>query len=152
MSNIDYATFYIDGLCFGITALDVLELNKNLDVTPVPKSPNTVRGLMNLRGQLVPAIDMYERLRLSKKSSLQEIISIILQCDGFLIALLVDDVGPIISLDESSFELPPNNFSLVSRELVLGVHKLQDRLIIILDPKGISNLSGLNNKQKLQIS
>jgi len=152
MSNIDYATFYIDGFCFGITALDVLELNKNLDVTPVPKSPNTVRGLMNLRGQLVPAIDMYERLRLSKKSSLQESISIILQCDGFLIALLVDDVGPIISLDESSFELPPSNFSLVSRELVLGVHKLQDRLIIILNPKGIADFSGLNNKQKLQIS
>jgi len=152
MMNTDYATFYVDGLFFGITATDVLELNNNLEVTPVPKSPNTVRGLMNLRGQLVPAIDMYERLNLSKKSSLQEIISIILQCDGFLIALLVDDVGPIISLDESSFELPPSNFSLVSRELVLGVHKLQERLIIILNPKGIANFSVMNNKQKLQIS
>ena len=152
MSNNDYATFYVHGLFFGINANDVLELNKNLDVTPVPKSPNTVRGIMNLRGQLVPAIDMYERLRLSNKSSRQETINIILQCDGFLIALLVDDVGPIISLDESSFELPPNNFSLVSRELVLGVHKLQDRLIIILDSKGIAQFSDINNKQKLQIS
>jgi purine-binding chemotaxis protein CheW len=152
MSNTDYATFYVNGLFFGITANDVLELNKNLDVTPVPKSQNIVRGIMNLRGQLVPAIDMYERLDISNKSSRLETINIILQCDGFLIALLVDDVGPIISLDESSFELPPNNFSLVSRELVIGVHKLQDRLIIILDPKGISRFSKVNNKQKLQIS
>jgi purine-binding chemotaxis protein CheW len=151
MISRDYASFFLGGLYFGITATDVLELNNNLDLTLVPKAPPTVRGIMNLRGQLVPAIDMYERLGLSKKSTRQETINIILQCNSFLIAILVDDVGPIVSLDESSFELPPSNFSLVSRELVLGVHKLQERLMIILDAKGITHFSEINNKQ-LQIS
>ncbi|MEI7530466.1 MAG: chemotaxis protein CheW [Betaproteobacteria bacterium] len=151
MMTSDYASFYLDGLYFGITATEVLELNNNLDVTPVPKSPKTVRGIMNLRGQLVPAIDMYQCLGLTKKTNKEETISIILQGDGFSVALLVDDVGPIIPLYESTFEQPPNNFSLVSRELVLGVHKLPERLIIILDPKGIANFVGVKKKQ-LQLS
>ena len=131
----DFATFYLGGLYFGITATDVLELNKNLDVTRVPKSPKTVRGIMNLRGQLVPAIDMYERLGLENTSHQQETISIILQCEGMLIALLVDNVGEIIPLEQNTFEPPPNNFPKMSRELVLGVHKLPEKLLLILDPK-----------------
>ena len=53
-------------------------------------------------------------------------------------ALLVDDAAEILSLDQETFEPPPSNFSLVSRELVLGVHKLSDRLLLILDPKLIN--------------
>ena len=134
----DFVTFYLGGHQFGINASDVLELNRNLEVTPVPKSAKTVRGIMNLRGQLVPAIDMYERLNLERHSGMTESISIILRSDGFLVALLVDDAAEILSLDQETFEPPPSNFSLVSRELVLGVHKLSDRLLLILDPKLIN--------------
>jgi len=134
----DFVTFYLGGHYFGINAADVLELNRNLEVTPVPKSAKTVRGIMNLRGQLVPAIDMYERLNLEAHAGKTESISIILQCDGFLVALLVDDVGEILSLDQDTFEPPPSNFSVISRELVLGVHKLPVRLLLILDPSLIN--------------
>ena len=134
----DFVTFYLGGNYFGINASDVLELNRNLEVTPVPKSPKTVRGIMNLRGQLVPAIDMYERLNLERHSGLTESISIILRRDGFLVALLVDDAGEILSLDQDTFEPPPSNFSVISRELVMGVHKLSDKLLLILDPKLIN--------------
>ena len=134
----DFVTFYLGGNYFGINASDVLELNRNLEVTPVPKSPKTVRGIMNLRGQLVPAIDMYERLNLERYSGLTESISIILRSDGFLVALLVDDAGEILSLDQDTFEPPPSNFSVISRELVMGVHKLSDKLLLILDPKLIN--------------
>ena len=134
----DFVTFYLGGNYFGINASDVLELNRNLEVTPVPKSPKTVRGIMNLRGQLVPAIDMYERLNLERYSGLTEAISIILRSDGFLVALLVDDAGEILSLDQDTFEPPPSNFSVISRELVMGVHKLSDKLLLILDPKLIN--------------
>ena len=120
-----------------------------MDVTPVPKSPKIVRGIMNLRGQLVPAIDMYERLNLESRSAKAESVSIILQCDGYLIAILVDDVGEILSLEQDTFEPPPSNFSTVSRELVLGVHKLSDKLLLILDPKRIDQRVDQPKKQFL---
>lgn len=126
------------GNYFGINAADVLELNRNFEITPVPKSLKTVRGIMNLRGQLVPAIDMYERLNLQADARKTESISIILQCDGFLVALLVDDVGEILSLDQETFEPPTSNFPIISRELVLGVHKLPTKLLLILDPSLIN--------------
>jgi purine-binding chemotaxis protein CheW len=93
---------------------------------------------MNLRGQLVPAIDMYERLGLQIQSNKIEAISIILQCDGFLIALLVDDIGEILNFNDDAFEPPPSNFSLISRELIVGAYKLPERLILILDQKLIA--------------
>ena len=130
----DFVTFYLGGNYFGINAAEVIELNRNLDVTPVPKSAKTVRGIMNLRGQLVPAIDMYKLLNLDAHADQSESISIILKQDGFLVALLVDDAGEILSLDQDTFESPPSNFSVISRELVLGVHKLPDKLLLILDP------------------
>lgn len=134
----DFVTFYLGGHYFGINASNVLELNRNLDVTPVPKSQKSIRGIMNLRGQLVPAIDMYERLNVQRHSELPEAISIILQSDNFLVALLVDDVGEILSLNHDTFEPPPSNFSVTFRELVFGAHKLSDRLLLILDPKLIT--------------
>ena len=134
MSNTgNYLTFSLGELFFGITATDVLELNNSLEVTPVPKSPPTVRGIANLRGQIVPAINMYALLGLKNISGRKETISIILKCEGILIAVMVDKVGDIISLEEDTFEPPPNNFSPLARDLVMGVHKLPDRLLLILD-------------------
>jgi purine-binding chemotaxis protein CheW len=148
-ASTDFATFYLGGHYFGINVADVYELNRNMDVTPVPKSPKIVRGIMNLRGQLVPAIDMYERLNLESRSAKAESISIILQSDGYLIAILVDDVGEILSLEQDTFEPPPSNFSIISRELVLGVHKLSGRLLLILDPKRIDQRIDQPKKQLL---
>jgi len=132
-TSADFVTFYLGENYFGINAAEVLELNRSLDVTPVPKSSKTVRGIMNLRGQLVPAIDMYELLNLNYHPDKTESISIILKQDNFLVALLVDDAGEILSLDQDTFEPLPSNFSEISRELILGVHKLPDRLLFILD-------------------
>ena len=147
MSNAgDYLTFSLGKFSFGIFATDVLELNKNLSVTHVPKSPETVRGISNLRGQLVPAIDMYKRLGLDNTTGQQETIAIILKSKGMVIALLVDSVGEIISLEEDTFEPPPSNFPVMSRELVFGVHKLSNRLLLMLDHTKI--IQGINSSKK----
>lgn len=129
----NYLTFYLGKFLFGIIATDVLELNKNLSLTRVPKSIETIKGIANLRGQLVPVIDMYKRLALDNIVEPQETIAIILKSKGMIIALLVDSVGEIMTLDEDTFEPPPPNFPEISRELVLGVHKLTNRLLLLLD-------------------
>lgn len=148
MSNVtDFVTFYVGDQYFGISVTDVLELNRNMDITPVPKSSKIVRGVTNLRGQLVAVIDMYERLKLERSATTHEALSIILQCDGYLIAILVDDVGEILSLEAATFEAPPANFSKVARDLVLGVYKLPERLVLILNANRIGERPEQAQKQ-----
>jgi purine-binding chemotaxis protein CheW len=134
----EFITFYLGEFFFGIVATEVMELNRDLKITPVPKSPSTVRGIVNLRGEIVPAINMHERFKLNSSCKGDESISIILKPDGMLIAALVDDVGEIVQLHEDTFEPPPKNFPQVSRELILGVHKLPDKLLIIVDATKIA--------------
>jgi purine-binding chemotaxis protein CheW len=143
----DFVTFYVGGYYFGISVADVLELNRNMDITPVPKSPKIVRGVTNLRGQLVAAIDMHERLKLDTTAAHQESLSIILQCDGYLIAILIDDVGEILSLDTENFEPPPNIFSKAAKELIMGVYKLPEKLLLILNAQRIDERLEASTKQ-----
>ena len=143
----DYLSFELADFLFGISTQEVLELNKNLHLTPVPKSTSHLRGITNLRGQIVPVIDMYERLKLGDHPNKNESISVILRCTGIVIALLVDNIGQILPLDEDSFESPPNNFSPVLKELIIGVHKLPDRLLHILDGQKI--IGGLKATREL---
>ena len=145
----DYLTFSLGSLNFGIIATDVLELNKNLEVTHVPKSPVSVRGITNLRGQLVPAVDMYQRLGMVNSTGNTETIGIILKSRAMNVALLVDSVGEILSLDEGTFEAPPSNFPEMSRELVFGVHKLTQKLLLMLDHTKLIGGIQASNKQFL---
>jgi purine-binding chemotaxis protein CheW len=138
----DYTTFHIGELFFGIPAIDVVELSRNLEVTSVPKGPAYVSGLMNLRGQLVPAVDMHIRLGINDCESDAKGVSIILSSNGAQVALIVDSVGEILSLNSNFFEPPPNKLTALAKEVVLGVYKLPDRLLLILDPvKIVENTS-----------
>jgi purine-binding chemotaxis protein CheW len=139
----DYTTFHIGELFFGIPAIDVVELSRNLDVTAVPKGPSFVSGLMNLRGQLVPAVDMHIRLGIGDSKSDGKGVSIILSSSGAQVALIVDAVGEILSLNSNFFEPPPNKLTALAKEVVLGVYKLPDRLLLILDPVKIVEHSSL---------
>lgn len=143
MSSVQaYSTFFVDGLYFGILTSEVIELTKGLEVTPVPLGPVGVSGFINLRGQIVTAIDMRKRLGLHSIENSDTTISLFFQDQGTLFGLLVDDVSDILELDQSSFEEPPSNISLASRELILGVHKLPQKLLLILDPSKI--ISGID--------
>ncbi len=135
----DFITFYLGDFFFGINATDVMELNRDLKITPVPKSPKTVRGIVNLRGEIVPAINMQERFKLGYPCPDHDSISVILNSASLTIAALVDDVGEIIALDQNTFEPPPKNFPEASKELIIGVHKLPGRLLLIVDAKKIAS-------------
>ncbi|PRY98180.1 CheW protein [Jezberella montanilacus] len=135
----EFITFYLGDFFFGIIATDVMELNRDLKITPVPKSPKTIRGIVNLRGEIVPAINMHERFKLDSSCPEDGSISIILQSGNLTIAALVDDVGEIIALHQDTFEPPPKNFPETSKELIVGVHKLPNRLLLIVDAKRIAS-------------
>lgn len=152
----DYLSFNLENYLFGISALDVLELNKNLSLTHVPRATPQIRGITNLRGQIVPVVDLFGRIGLDCLPKRSESVSIILRCTGIVIALLVDNVGEILSLEGETFEVPPNNFPPVLKELIVGVHKLPGQLLHIIDSQkiivGLDNIRGLPFDNKTYLS
>ena len=132
-----YSTFSIDNLYFGFLTAEVVELTKGLDITPVPLGPKAVSGFINLRGQIVSAIDMRTRLGLSPGVFNENTISIFFKYQGTLFGLLVDEVNDILELDQSTFENPPSNLPSAAQDLIVGVHELPQKLLLILDPNRI---------------
>ena len=130
-----YLTFSIGHRSFGIPAISVLEINRNLEYTSVPNGPKFIRGILNLRGQLIPAIDLRNFLGIERVDNCRESVGIIVDIDSTKASLLVDSVGDIIPLGGLTFEPPPVNFPLQSMRAIVGAHKLENSLLVILEPK-----------------
>ncbi len=141
-ANTQYCTFVVDGLYFGIDVLRVQEVIRSLGMTRVPLAPPAVEGLINLRGQLVTAIDLRTSLGLTPRPVGQEPMNVVIRTDDGAISLLVDEIGDVIETDESTFERPPQTLSLAARALVKGVYKLPGRLMLVLDTALAVNVEG----------
>ncbi len=128
-----YCTFYLDDLFFGIDVLMVQEVIKLQDMTNVPLASKVVQGLINLRGQIVTAIDLRRRLELSERPADQEPMNIVIQTDDGAVSLLVDEIGDVLEVTEATLEPPPRTVKGTARELITGVHKLDGCLLLILD-------------------
>ena len=132
-----YATFYVGNLFFGIPIAIGVEVTKGQEVTPVPLGPKEVAGFFNLRGHIVTAIDMRIRLGLEANADGPDVVSIFFQDQDSLFALMVDRVGDFTEVTEATFEETPSNLDPHASELIVGVHKLSDKLLMILDTQKI---------------
>ena len=137
-----YATFYVGDFFFGIPIAIGVEVTKGQEVTPVPLGPKEVAGFFNLRGQIVTAIDMRVRLGVAAIDHGSDALSVFFQDQDHLFAVLVDQVGDYIEVTEKTFEETPSNLEPNARELIVGVHKLADKLLLVLDTHKI--VSGIN--------
>ena len=130
-SGTQFATFCIGDLFFGIDVLNVQEVLRHQEMTRVPLAPGVIRGLINLRGQIVTAVDMRGRLELPAAS--ENSMNMVVRTQEGAVSLLVDEIGDVLAVDDSSFEPPPDNLSPVARSLIRGIFKLKDRLLLVLD-------------------
>lgn len=133
MSATNCITFLVDGQLFGVPTTEVMELARLPRLTRVPLAPPAVAGLLNLRGQVVTAVDLRTRLGLRARPAGQPAMSVVLQRVDVQVSLLVDQVGEVIELTEATFEPPPDTLRGLARELVRGVHKLPGQLLLLLD-------------------
>jgi purine-binding chemotaxis protein CheW len=132
-SEKQFCTFCVDGLFFGVEVQKVQEVIRYQEMTPVPLAPAVVRGLINLRGQIVTAIDLRRALGLNERPAGSLPMNVVVRTDDGVVSLLVDEIGDVLNVDEASFERPPETLSGTARELITGVYKLKDRLLLILD-------------------
>lgn len=139
MSNMSatrqFCTFYLGDQYFGLDVLKVQEIVRQQAMTRVPLAHPMVRGLINLRGQIVTAIDLRQRLGLPACDESCEPVNIVVQTDDGAVSLLVDEISDVLEVDEQQFERPPETLQGATRDLILGVYKLADGLLVILDPE-----------------
>jgi purine-binding chemotaxis protein CheW len=136
-----YCTFYLDGHYFGLDVRRVQEVIRYQQMTQVPLAHPAVRGLINLRGQIVTAIDLRRRLDFAERPAEQEPLNVVVQTDDGAVSLLVDEIGDVLEVSEDSFERPPETLRGPARELILGAYKLPEGLLLILDTERTVSLT-----------
>jgi purine-binding chemotaxis protein CheW len=129
-------TFVLDRLLFGVEVVNVQEVLRYQNMTKIPLAPPMVRGLINLRGQIVTAIDMRARLGLPVVDDAQP-MNVVLRTSHGVVSLLVDEIGDVLELDGRRFERAPETLGGVFRDVVLGVYKLEGELLLLLDVERI---------------
>lgn len=128
-----YATFSVASHFLGVDVLEVQEVLRGQSLTRVPLAPPVVEGLINLRGQIVPALGMRQVLGLAAPDAARVAVSVVVRSAHGPISLQVDDIEDVIELDAATLEPPPPNIDGAVRGLFSGVHKLDGRLLLVLD-------------------
>jgi purine-binding chemotaxis protein CheW len=126
-------TYFVDGLFLGVEVEKVQEVIRYQEMTRVPLAPGVIGGLINLRGQIVTAVDLRQRLDLSPRASGEFPMNVVVRTDDGAMSLLVDDIGDVVEVDEQTFEGAPDTLAGVARELIRGVYKLEKQLLLLLD-------------------
>jgi purine-binding chemotaxis protein CheW len=138
--KIQVATFLIDRKLFGIPIQDVLEIIKNVEMTPVPLAPEYLEGVINLRGQIVTAINLKKRLgmpEIYQESDTQgkekEYHNIIVGSRNDSVSLLVDEIGDVLEITSDIIEPPPDTIKGLDPKYVKNVCKLKGELLVVLN-------------------
>jgi len=126
-------TFSVAGLLFGVEVIHVQEVIRYQEMTPVPLAPKVVSGLINLRGRIVTALDLRERLSLPRRDPDQLPTNVVVRHAEGVLSLLVDEIGDVVDVDAASFEMPPDTLIPAARALIDGVYKLKPQLLLLLN-------------------
>jgi purine-binding chemotaxis protein CheW len=130
-----FCTFCVDDLLFGVDVTRVQEVIRFQEMTHVPLAPRVVRGLINLRGQIVMAVDLRERLGLPPRPGDELPMNVVLRGLDGSVSLLVDSIGEVIDVNDNAFEVPPSTMLAAHRQVIDAVCKLPNRLMLVLDPE-----------------
>jgi len=128
-----FCTFFLKDQFFGVPVQQVQEVIRYQEMTRVPLVPQVIRGLINLRGQIVMALDLRRRFGMEDRPESQLPMNVVVRTDDGAVSFLVDEIGDVMEVDDETFERPPETLQGQARELVEGVYKLNDRLMLVLD-------------------
>jgi len=128
-----FCTFYLNKHFFGIEVEKVQEVFRYQEMTPIPLAPPTIKGLINLRGQIMTAIDLRKRLQMPDRPDGELPMNVVIRTPGGAVSLLVDEIGDVLEMSLDDYEPPPDTIEGITRDLVRGVYKLEGTLLLILD-------------------
>jgi len=134
-------TFWVDGLYFGLQVEHVQEVLRYQQLTVVPCAPDAVHGLINLRGQIVTALDLRCRLGLPPRPEGELPMNVIVRSRGEVVSLLVDDIGDVIDTTEVSLQPTPANLPPTVQDVVGGVLPLPGSILLGVDAERAGDVS-----------
>ncbi len=126
-------SFHIGSEEFGVDILKVQEINRMVEITRVPQAPAYVEGVINLRGKVIPIIDLRKRFGVEVKEPDKNTRIVVVNIAGIIMGMIVDSVSEVLRLQSDSIEPPPEIVTDVDSKYIKGVAKLEDRLLIVLD-------------------
>lgn len=126
-------TFTLGQEEYAVDILKVQEINRMKEITRVPNSPSYVEGVINLRGKVIPVVDLRKKFGLEEKENDEQSRIMIMDIQGITMGLVVDSVSEVLRIPSSTVEPTPPMASNISAEFIKGIAKLEDRLIILLD-------------------
>ncbi len=128
-----FCTFYLGDLYLGVPVTKVQEVIRAQERTRVPLVSAVVNGLMNLRGEIVTTIDLRRRLELPPLAEGVESMNVVIRTDEGVVSILVDEIRDVLEVGNADFESVPATLLGPCRELVAGIYKLENSLLLILD-------------------
>lgn len=145
--EIQMLTFTLDNVLYGVNVNQVREVKNFEGVTPVPYAPNYVKGVTNLRGEVIPVIDLRKRFGITDKKDENTNIMIIVQ-DKHPVGVMVDSVMEVLTLPKKDIDANPDSLIVDKSEAVLGVAKHDNDLIILLDFIKVASKDAMNMKEE----
>lgn len=146
LEEMQMLTFTLDNVLYGVNVNQVREVKNFEGVTPVPYAPDYVKGVTNLRGEVIPVIDLRKRLGITDKKDENTNIMIIVQ-DKHPVGIMVDSVMEVLTLSKKDIEANSNSLIVDKSEAVLGVAKHDKGLIILLDIIKVISKDAINMKE-----
>jgi purine-binding chemotaxis protein CheW len=144
-----YCTFMLDQLFFGVEVLNVQEVFRYQEMTAVPLAAPAVRGLINLRGQIITAIDLRKRLQMEPLPEDKLPMNVVVRTQEGVVSLLVDEIGDVLEVSPDDYEDTPDTIEGIMRDLVQGVYKLDGRLLLILDTEKAVHVVSMQKKSSI---
>ncbi len=142
-------TFYVGPLFLGVDVRVVQEVIRYQEMTPVPLSRPGVEGLINLRGQIVTALDPRIQMNLPPSESDELPMNVVIRIEDSIASLLVDEIGDVVDIDPTRLEPPPSTLPASSGRFIESVFKMEDQLLLLLNA-GRAIRTGDNNSTSMR--
>ncbi|MFP4114696.1 MAG: chemotaxis protein CheW [Spirochaetota bacterium] len=153
-SALQLVTFYLGEEQYGIDIMDVEGIVKVEDVRPLPNAPSYVEGIFNLRGEIIPVINLHRRFHIkhAELSEEDQLLSgfVIINIEGRHLAIMIDKVSRVVAIKAEQIQPPPQVISGIGTEYIQGVVSEEDRYLIILDIQRLFNVKELQQLERMQ--
>jgi purine-binding chemotaxis protein CheW len=142
--QLQLVTFEVAGEEFAVDILTVQEINRMMQITRVPQSPHFIEGVINLRGRIIPVVDLRKRFGMEAREHNSDSRIVVVEVAARVLGFIVDRVHEVLRIDHSIVEPAPAMVTGIDSDYIEGVGKLEDRLLILLDLKRLFSLKQLD--------
>jgi len=148
--QLQLVSFTVGKELFAVDILRVQEINRMLELTKVPQSPESIEGVINLRGRIIPVLDLRVQFGLESSSLDEQTRIVVVEVQGDTIGFIVDSVHEVLRIDKSIIEPTPQMNTSIDESYVAGVAKLEEDLLILLDLDYLLSPEALNRLSDIQ--